>query len=202
MPFPYNPFCENGVQESPQTFLNPEIINNDSADNIQSAAEDISNRFALSLDASCFGAELAAAVVLPVQAVLLRKLQAAQVAVVFFEVRGQVLYPELCLQFLPDGVDACGVLVGADGQGGASDSVSDVSLSDTVVTAVSLSVTVVTISFSCSCDSASVFPQPVATIQEKATNNMPVITDFNVLDLVSSFHIFFMIPLLHRDLFM
>ena len=53
MPFPYNPFCENGVQESPQTFLNPEIINNDSADNIQSAAEDISNRFALSLNASC-----------------------------------------------------------------------------------------------------------------------------------------------------
>ena len=31
MPFPYNPFCENGVQESPQTFLNPEIRNNDSA---------------------------------------------------------------------------------------------------------------------------------------------------------------------------
>ena len=86
MPFPYNPFCENGVQESPQTFLNPEIINNSSADNIQSAAEDISNRFALSFNASCFGAELAAAVVLPVQAVLLRKLQAAQVAVVLFEV--------------------------------------------------------------------------------------------------------------------
>ena len=86
MPFPYNPFCENGVQESPQTFLNPEIINNDSADNIQSAAEDISNRFALSLNASCFGAELAAAVVLPVQAVLLRKLQAAQIAVVLFKV--------------------------------------------------------------------------------------------------------------------
>ena len=36
MPFPYNPFCENGVQESPQTFLNPEIINNDSADDAQS----------------------------------------------------------------------------------------------------------------------------------------------------------------------
>ncbi|GHJ83254.1 hypothetical protein MCC02041_23900 [Faecalibacterium prausnitzii] len=36
MPPPYNPFCENGVQESPQTFLNPEIINNDSADDAQS----------------------------------------------------------------------------------------------------------------------------------------------------------------------
>ena len=36
MPFPYNPFCENGVQESPQTFLNPEIIDNDSADDAQS----------------------------------------------------------------------------------------------------------------------------------------------------------------------
>ena len=35
-PPPYNPFCENGVQESPQTFLNPEIINNDSADDAQS----------------------------------------------------------------------------------------------------------------------------------------------------------------------
>ena len=35
-----------------------------------------------------------------------------------FEVRGQVLYSELCLQFLPDGVDAGSVLVGADGQGG------------------------------------------------------------------------------------
>ena len=80
-------------------------------------AERISNRFALSFNPSCFSAELAAAVVLPVQAVLLRKLQAAQVAVVLFEVRGQMLYPKLCLQFLPDGVDACGVLVGADGQG-------------------------------------------------------------------------------------
>lgn len=75
-------------------------------------AQRILNHFALSFNASCFGAELAAAVVLPVQAVLLRKLQAAQVAVVLFEVRGQMLYPELCLQFLPDGVDACGVLVG------------------------------------------------------------------------------------------
>ena len=81
-------------------------------------AEDIANRFALSFNASCLCAELAAAVVLPVQAVLLRKLQAAQVAVVLFEVRGQMLYPELCLQFLPDGVDAGSVLVGADGQGG------------------------------------------------------------------------------------
>ena len=86
MPFPYNPFCKNGVQESPQTFLNPEIINNDSADNIQSAAEDISNCFALTFNAACFCAELAATVVLPVQAVLLRKLQTAQIAVVLFEV--------------------------------------------------------------------------------------------------------------------
>lgn len=81
-------------------------------------AERILNHFALSFNASCFCTELAAAVVLPVQAVLLRKLQAAQVAVVLFEVRGQMLYPELCLQLLPDGVDAGGVLVGADGQGG------------------------------------------------------------------------------------
>ena len=29
-----------------------------------------------------------------------------------------MLYPELCLQFLPDGIDAGSVLVGADGQGG------------------------------------------------------------------------------------
>ena len=57
-------------------------------------AQRILNHFALSFNASCFGAELAAAVVLPVQAVLLRKLQAAQVAVVLFEVRGQMLYPE------------------------------------------------------------------------------------------------------------
>lgn len=81
-------------------------------------AERISNRFALSFNPSCFCTELAAAVVLPVQAVLLRKLQAAQVAVVLFEVRGQMLYPELCLQLLPDGIDAGSVLVGADGQGG------------------------------------------------------------------------------------
>ena len=81
-------------------------------------AQRILNHFALSLNASCFCAELAAAVVLPVQAVLLRKLQAAQIAVVLFEVRGQMLYPELCLQLLPDGVDAGSVLVGADGQGG------------------------------------------------------------------------------------
>ncbi len=75
-------------------------------------AERISNRFALSLYVSCFCAELAAAVVLPVQAVLLRKLQAAQIAVVLFEVRGQMLYAELCLQLLPDGIDAGSVLVG------------------------------------------------------------------------------------------
>ena len=75
-------------------------------------AQRISNRFALSFNPSCFCAELAAAVVLPVQAVLLRKLQAAQVAVVLFEVRRQMLYPELCLQFLPDGIDAGSVLVG------------------------------------------------------------------------------------------
>ena len=41
MPFPYNPFCENGVQESPQTFLNPEIKSNLSAMDAQSAAEGI-----------------------------------------------------------------------------------------------------------------------------------------------------------------
>ena len=56
-------------------------------------AQRILNHFALSLNASCFCAELAAAVVLPVQAVLLRKLQAAQVAVVLFEVRGRCFTP-------------------------------------------------------------------------------------------------------------
>ena len=39
--FLYDPFCENGVQESPQTFLKPEIINNSSAIDVQSAAEHI-----------------------------------------------------------------------------------------------------------------------------------------------------------------
>lgn len=56
-------------------------------------AQRISNRFALSLDASCFCAELAAAVVLPVQAVLLRKLQAAQVAVVLLKSEGRCFTP-------------------------------------------------------------------------------------------------------------
>ena len=45
-------------------------------------AQRISNRFALSLDASCFCAELAAAVVLPVQAVLLRAAHPLGVTVV------------------------------------------------------------------------------------------------------------------------
>ena len=39
--FLYDPFCENGFQESPQTFLKPEIINNSSAIDVQSAAEHI-----------------------------------------------------------------------------------------------------------------------------------------------------------------
>ena len=47
MPPPYNPFCENGVQESPQTFLNPEIINNFSAENIQSVSGGYSKSFFL-----------------------------------------------------------------------------------------------------------------------------------------------------------
>ena len=37
----YDPSCENGFQESPQTFLKPEIINNSSAIDVQSAAEHI-----------------------------------------------------------------------------------------------------------------------------------------------------------------
>ncbi len=53
-------------------------------------------------------AELAPAVILPVQAVLLRKLQTAQIAVVLFEVRGQMLDAELGFQLLPDGIDALG----------------------------------------------------------------------------------------------
>ena len=43
--FLYDPSCENGFQESPQTFLKPEIINNSSAIDVQSAAEHIKNRF-------------------------------------------------------------------------------------------------------------------------------------------------------------
>ncbi len=43
--FRYDPSCENGFQESPQTFLKPEIINNSSAIDVQSAAEHILNRF-------------------------------------------------------------------------------------------------------------------------------------------------------------
>ena len=39
--FLYDPSCENGFQESPQTFLKPEIINNSSAIDVQSAAEHI-----------------------------------------------------------------------------------------------------------------------------------------------------------------
>ena len=69
-------------------------------------------------DAPRLCAELAPAVILPVQAIFLRKLQTAQIAVVLFEVRGQMFHAELRFQFLPDGVDAFGVLVGADGQGG------------------------------------------------------------------------------------
>ncbi len=37
----YDLSCENGFQESPQTFLKPEIINNSSAIDVQSAAEHI-----------------------------------------------------------------------------------------------------------------------------------------------------------------
>ena len=43
----YDPSCENGFQESPQTFLKPEIINNLSAEYAQSNAEGIPNRHAL-----------------------------------------------------------------------------------------------------------------------------------------------------------
>ena len=37
----YDLSCENGFQESPQTFLKPEIINNSSAIDVQSEAEHI-----------------------------------------------------------------------------------------------------------------------------------------------------------------
>ena len=39
--FLHDPSRENGFQESPQTFLKPEIINNSSAIDVQSAAEHI-----------------------------------------------------------------------------------------------------------------------------------------------------------------
>jgi hypothetical protein len=42
--FLYDLSCENGFQESPQTFLKPEIINNSSAIDVHSAAEHIKNR--------------------------------------------------------------------------------------------------------------------------------------------------------------
>ena len=45
--FPCDPTRENGVQESPQTFLNPEIINNFSAENIQSVSGGYSKSFFL-----------------------------------------------------------------------------------------------------------------------------------------------------------
>ena len=45
--FPCDSTRENGVQESPQTFLNPEIINNFSAENIQSASGGYSKSFFL-----------------------------------------------------------------------------------------------------------------------------------------------------------
>ena len=41
----HDPSCEKKVQESPQTFLKPEIINNSSAIDVQSEAEHIKNRF-------------------------------------------------------------------------------------------------------------------------------------------------------------
>ena len=42
-----NPCCENGVQESPQTFLNPKILNDDSSECGRSAAAAISDGFTL-----------------------------------------------------------------------------------------------------------------------------------------------------------
>ena len=41
----YDPTCEKGVQESPQTFLNPKIKNNFSLNYAQSEAERILNRY-------------------------------------------------------------------------------------------------------------------------------------------------------------
>ena len=57
------------------------------------------------------GGSCTAAVILPVEAVFLRELQTAQVAVVLFEIRGQVLYTELFFQLLADLVDPPGVLM-------------------------------------------------------------------------------------------
>ena len=90
-----SPFGRAGIEQSEMTerarllkvadavFLSKK---SNAADTIQSAAEDIPNHFALSLNAACFRAELAPAVILPIQAIFLRELQAAQIAVVLFEV--------------------------------------------------------------------------------------------------------------------
>ena len=119
MPLPVAALC---VKKHPgkirRFFPGCKIKNKISAEDGQSACGGHLSAEGSGSDPSCLRAELAPAVILPIQAVFLRKLQAAQVAVVLFEVRGQMPYAEFCFQLLPDGVDALGVLVGADGQRG------------------------------------------------------------------------------------
>ena len=64
------------------------------------------------------GAELAAAVILPVQAVLLRQLQRAQIPVLLFEVRGRCRTPNSASSSWPMALIRAASLWGADGQGG------------------------------------------------------------------------------------
>ena len=63
-------------------------------------------------------AELTPTVILTVKPVLLRKLERAQVAVLLFEIRGQVPDAEFGFKLLPDLIDAGRILVGADGERG------------------------------------------------------------------------------------
>ena len=61
-------------------------------------------------------AELTPTVILTVKPVFLRKLERAQVAVLLFEIRGQVPDAEFGFKLLPDLIDAGSILVGADGK--------------------------------------------------------------------------------------
>ena len=81
-------------------------------------AQRISNRFALSFNPSCFCAELAAAVVLPVQAVPGGQLGAALEAVFLFEIGKEIRNAVGFRQFFADGIEYLGIFMGADGKGG------------------------------------------------------------------------------------
>ena len=59
-----------------------------------------------------FCAELTPTVILTVKPVLLRELEGAQVAVLLFEIRGQVPDAEFGFKLLPDLIDAGSILVG------------------------------------------------------------------------------------------